>query len=143
MMLIIEDYLSVARNFQNHGQHELAVDALKQALELDFEKMHYITICKLLCFNDWKMNKFDMALIHIIYALSTCLMNNGIVFEEQQKIKKTPDCHLPAVNIIKRVYKSVPSENGLLINALLTVGMLYYKLRRFVQTKRYLESELA
>lgn len=152
-----EVYISDARNFQKHSQHEFAIDALWKAKDLDYHHEFEAEIQKLLSFNYRKLGDYNRALIHINNAIrinstgvtdnlkkeyAICLMNKGIIYEEQNKLDKVLECYLPALKIFTDLFNSDPDNYGLIINALMTIGMFYYKQKKYLKVKKYLERTL-
>lgn len=56
-----EVYIEDARNFQMHGQHDLAIESLEIARTVDNLHIFEAEIQKLLSFNYRKLGKFDLA----------------------------------------------------------------------------------
>lgn len=149
-------YINDAKNFQLNGQFDLAILYLEQAQQYDCSNEHYVEIQKLLCFNYRKMEDFDMALLHINYAINfllkqeltaskeyaICLMNKGVVFEERHEYTKALSCYTPALEILKKLCNSIPDEFGLIINALFTIGALYYKQKDFINAEKFLREAI-
>jgi tetratricopeptide (TPR) repeat protein len=69
-------------------------------------------------------------------------MNKGIIFEEQNHYNKALECYLPALDIFIKLFNSEADNYGLIINALLTIGLLYYNQHNYVKSKEYLERSL-
>lgn len=151
-----KNYINDAKNFQMNGQFDLAILNLEQAHQYDYSNEHYVEIHKLLCFNYREMKDFDMALLHINYAINfllkqeldsskeyaICLMNKGVVFEERQEYIKALSCYTPALEIFKKLFNSVPDEFGLIINALFTIGALYYNQKDFNNAEKFLKEAI-
>jgi tetratricopeptide (TPR) repeat protein len=153
-----EVYIADARNFQKFGQYDLAFNALKDAQHSDEQCKYELEIQRLFSYNYRKSGNLDMALFHInnaINAISSrvdnkpseneyaiCLMNKGIIYEEQKHYKKALECYLPALEIFVGLSNSKPEDYGLIINALLTIGLLYYNRHNYVKAKEFLERAL-
>lgn len=147
-------YLDDARRFQKNGEYEFAIILLEKARSVDYDKIYELEIEKLLGFNYRKLQKFDISLLHINNAIAIakesklenadvqygiCLMNRGILFEEQGEIDKALKSYLPALDVFTSLYDSSPTDFGIIINALLTIAMLYYNTQQYHKTKEYLE----
>ena len=154
----VEEYINDARNFQKHGQYDFAIDSLWKAQELDHQHEFEAEIQKLLSFNYRKLGNFDYALIHINNAIrinsiestakakkerAICFMNKGVIYEELNRKEKVMECYLPALKTFMDLYSSDPDNYGLIINALMTIGMFYYKQENYSKVKEYLEKTLA
>lgn len=153
----VETYITDARKFQKYGQYELAIDSLWKAKDLDHQHEFEIEIQKLLSFNYRKLENFELALYHINNAIclsavdstdelkkerAICFMNKGIIYEEQKRIDKVLECYLPALKIFTDLFNSDPNIYGLIINAIMTIGMFYYKQQDYSKVKEYLEKAL-
>ena len=153
----IETYITEARNFQKYGQYDYAIDSLCKAKDLDHQHEFEAEIQKLLSFNYRKLEDFGQALYHINIAIhinsventdetkkerAICLMNKGIIYEELKQTDKVLECYLPALKIFTELFDSDPNNHGLIINALMTIGMFYYKQQKYSKVKRYLEKAL-
>lgn len=147
--------ISEAKNYQRYGNYDLAIDELTNALLATDFKDYEIDIRKLLCFNYRKIGNRDMALLHINHAINSleansaflhskegqlelaiCLMNKGIVFEEAKSTGKAISCYLQALEIFERICDNEDNV-GLIINALFTIGMLYYEQHDNKKTRFY------
>lgn len=150
-------YIDDARNFQKHGQYDLAIDILWKAKDLDCQHDYESEIQKLLSFNYRKLGDFEQALICINNAIrvnsievtdkskkeyAICLMNKGIIFEELKRRDKVLECYLPALKIFTELFDSDPDNYGLIINALMTIGMFYYKQKKYLKVREYFEKAL-
>lgn len=150
-------YIIDARNFQKHGQYDYAIDSLCKAKELDCQHEFEAEIQKLLSFNYRKLGDFGQALYHINNAIhiksventdeakkecAICLMNKGIIYEELKQTNKVLECYLPALKIFTDLFDLDPDNYGLIINALMTIGMFYYKRQKYSKVKEYLERTL-
>lgn len=155
MYPMVEVYIQDARNFQKHGEYDLAIETLWAAREVDDQHIFEAEIQKLLSFNYRKLSKFDLALLHINIALSLtknvetskedyaiCLMNKGVVYEEIGNYEKALECYLPALKIFTNLFNTKPESHGLIINALLTIGLLYYRQNQYLDTQKYFEQAL-
>lgn len=153
----VETYINDARNFHKHGQYDFAIDFLWKAKELDHQHKYESEIEKLLSFNYRKLGEFEQALIHINNAIcintneisdsskkeyGICLMNKGIIFEELKQKGKVLECYLPALKIFTDLFNSDPDNYGLIINALMTIGMFYYKQKKYLKVREYFERAL-
>lgn len=154
----VQKYLDDARHFQKHGEHELAMSSLYMAQQNDRLKEHEIEIQKLFSFSCRKLGNYNMALLHINNALAenakleknvntqneraVCLMNKGIIYEQLTNYDKAIKCYLLAVDIFISLYKENPEKNGLIINSLFTLGLLYYEQRYFQKAKEIFEETL-
>lgn len=69
-------------------------------------------------------------------------MNKGIIYEESKRYDNALDCYISAVDTFISLHKNNPEEHGLIINALLTLGLFYYKRGNFESAKDTLESAL-
>ena len=70
MHSLLEVYINDARNFQRHGQYDLAIESLNQAQRIDIQHQFEIEIQKLLSFNYRKLGDFSLALFHINNAIN-------------------------------------------------------------------------
>lgn len=154
---MIETFIKDARNFQKHGQHVLAVESLKEAQRLDDRCRFKIEIEKLISFNYRKMKEYSLALFYINDAINfaqskmnkkntdewaVCLMNKGVIYEEMGEYEKAIDCYLPAVKTFINLFDSTPENFGIIINGLLTVGLLYYNQKQYSKAKEFFEKAL-
>lgn len=104
-----------------------------------------------------KLGEFEQALIYINNAIrlnsdeatdksqkeyAICLMNKGIIFEELKRRDKVLECYLPALKIFTELYNSDPDNYGLIINASMTIGMFYYKQKKYLKVREYFEKAL-
>lgn len=156
-----EEYINDARSHQQHGGYDLAIDSLKMAQQADLRHRFTIEIQKLFCFNYRKLGDFDMALFCINSAINyakkslkrlenqqmqkeyaICLMNKGIVYEERNELDKAVECYLPALQIFMQLYNSDPENYGMIINALLTIGLFYYNGKQYSKAREYLENAI-
>lgn len=155
MYPMVEIYIEDARNFQKHAQYDLAIEALLAAIEVDYQHVFEAEIQKLLCFNYRKLGEFDLALLHINAAVNLtkstetskeeyaiCLMNKGVVYEEIGDSEKALKCYLPALTIFTNLLNAKPEKHGIIINALLTIGLLYYHQKQYADAKGYFERAL-
>lgn len=161
MCLLSTDYISDARNFQRCGEYELAIMSLNRAREVDKQKKNGVEIEKLLSFNYRKLKQFDLALFHINNAIkdaklacnlahdkqtkndyAICLMNKGIIYETINATDKVEACYLPALEIFIDLFDATPEHYGIIINALLTIGMFYYNQHKYAQAEEFLEKAL-
>lgn len=150
-------YINDARNFQRHGQYDFAIDSLWKAEDLDHDHQFKAEIQKLLSYNYRKLEDFERALIHINNAIrinsigttdeskkecAICFMNKGIIYEELKQNDKVLECYLPALRIFTDLFNSDPENYGVIINALFTIGMFFYKQKKYSKVKEYLERTL-
>lgn len=158
MHSLLEVYINDARNFQRHGQYDLAIESLNQAQRIDIQHQFEIEIQKLLSFNYRKLGDFSLALFHINNAINLassktdskkaheeyaiCLMNKGIIYEETDKQSKAIKCYLPALKIFMDLFGSEPENFGIIINAFLTIGLLYYNQQQYLKAKECFEQVL-
>lgn len=154
----VRNYIDDARKFQKCGDHEFAISSLQLAQQEDRLKEHEIEIQKLFSLSYRKMGNYNMALLHINNAINrnikrnnsmqlqnehaVCLMNKGIIYEECKRYNDALNCYIPAVDAFISLHKDNPDEHGLIINALLTLGLFYYKQGSFEKTKDTLNSAL-
>ena len=151
----VEIYIEDARNFQRHGQYDLAIETLWRARECDIQHVFEAEIQKLLSFNYRKLGKFDLALLHINAAVNLtknkdkakeeyaiCLMNKGVLYEEIGDSEKALECYLPALEIFTNLLSAKPEKHGIIINALLTIGLLYYRQKQYLDAKEHVECAL-
>lgn len=154
----VDVYIKDARNFQAHGQHDLAIASLEKAKELDTDHDARVVIEKLLSFNYRKLGQYSLALLHINDAIyltqakaketaaneeyAICLMNKGVIYEAMDKSDKAVECYLPAVEIIINLFGSSSENFGIIINALLTVGLLYYNHQQYLRAKKFFEQAI-
>lgn len=165
MCINSETYIQDSKSFQKCGEYDLAIDSLFKARSADIERKNEIEIHKLLSYNFRKLGQFEQALLHINYALNAaqnssqkngveaqepaqleyaiCLMNKGIVFEEMGQTDKALGCYLPALEVFLRLYEHDLNIYGIVINALLTIGTLYYNDRQFSESTKYLKMALS
>lgn len=153
MCSMVEVFIRDARNFQKYGQYDLAIDSLEKAKKIDSEHEAWVVIEKLLSFNYRKLGQYSSALLHVNNAINLvgskineeyaiCLMNKGVIYEEMGKSEKAIDCYLPAVEIIINLFNSTSENFGIIINALLTVGLLYYKQKQYLKAKEFFEQAI-
>lgn len=154
----VQDYIDDARQFQRCADHELAISSLQLAQQEDQHREHEIEIQKLFSLSYRKIGNYNMALLHINHAINrnakrnnskqaqsehaVCLMNKGIIYEECKRYNNALDCYIPAVDAFISLHKDNPDEHGLIINALLTLGLFYYNRSDFKKAKDTLESAL-
>lgn len=138
----VQNNIEDARRFQRCGDHELAISSLQLAQQEDRLNEYEVEIQKLFSFSYRKIGNYDMALLHINNALNrnaklgknkhtqneyaVCLMNKGIIYEENKRFDNALECYLLAVDTFISLHKDNPEEYGLIINALLTLGLFYY-----------------
>lgn len=141
MCLTAEMCINDARDFQRHGEYDLAIQSLQYAQAIDFQHEFEIEIQKLLSFNYRKSENYSLALLHINNAvnlilpkeksqedneeLAICLMNKGIIYEETGDCANAIKCYLPALKIFVDTFNSGTQNSGTVINALLTIGLFY------------------
>lgn len=154
----IQMHIDDARRFQRCGSHEYAISSLQLAQQEDRHKEHEIEIQKLFSLSYRKMGNYNMALLHINNAIhrnakcnsgkqlqnehAVCLMNKGIIYEECKRYDDALDCYIPAVDIFISLHKDNPDEHGLIINALLTLGLFYFNQGYFEKSKETLKLSL-
>ena len=153
----IETYIDDARTFQQNGEFDLAINMLERAKTADFKKRNEVEIEKLLSFNYRKKGNFNIALYHINRAIdiirrspekseeleyAICLMNRGVVYEEMGYVDKALASYLPALDIFLFLLSATPQNYGIIINAMLTIGMLFYNSHQYVNAKLYFEKAL-
>lgn len=162
MSITPEMYIGDARRFQQFGDYDLAIESLREAMRVDTQKKYAVEIQKLLCFNYRKIGNYDMALLYINNAINSlrlknqplstismlkeyavCLMNKGIVFEEKGESVKALNCYLEALDIFLDLYKDDENNYGIIINALFTIGALYYKEKHYSKSKEYFEKAMS
>lgn len=147
----VQNYIDDARRFQRCGDHEFAISSLQLAQQEDRLKEHELQIQKLFSLSYRKMGNYNMALLHINNAINrntkhnsskqlqnehaVCLMNKGIIYEECKCYDDALDCYIPAVDAFISLHNDNPDEHGLIINALLTLGLFYYKRGCFEKSK--------
>lgn len=153
-----ETYIKEARYFQANGQYDLAISELEKAQSYDSTKKYYVEIQKSICYNYRKIGDFNLALLHINYAINyllkssldneknkdyaICLMNKGVVFEEQSDVPKAEECYLLTLKIFKYLCLDQPDDYGLLINAYFTVDAFYYQQQKYDAAFNYFNSAL-
>ena len=161
MRFLPKDYISDARKFQRCGEYDLAIESLKKAQLVDQQQDYEVEVQKLLSFNYRKLKKFDLALFHINNAVrlaklafnqthseqtksdyAICLMNQGIIYEEMNAADKAILCYLPALEIFTELFDSSPKNYGIIINALLTIGLFYYNQQQYIKAKEFLQRTL-
>lgn len=158
MRSMLEVYIKDAKNFQKFGQYDLAIEALEQAQKIDSQHQFEVEIQKLLSFNYRKLGNFSLALLHINNAINlalspktaekadeeyaVCLMNKGVIYEELGDSATAIKCYLPALKILIDLFNSTPEKFGIIINAFLTIGLLYYNQKQYSKTKDYFEQAL-
>lgn len=153
----LESYIEDARNFQKYGQYDFAIDVLLKAKDMDIKQEYGVEIQKLLSLNYRKLEDYERALIHInsaIHMLSIemtddlkkeyaiCLMHKGMIYEEQKRTEKVLKCYRPALKIFIELSNEDSANKGLVINALLTIGMFYYGQKKYLKVREYLERAL-
>lgn len=154
----VQNYINDARRFQRCGDHEFAISSLQLAQQEDHFKEHEIEIQKLFSLSYRKIENYNMALLHINNAINrnakhnnstqvqnehaVCLMNKGIIYEECKRYDNALDCYISAVDTFISLHKDNPEEYGLIINALLTLGLFYYNRNNLEKAKATLESAL-
>lgn len=156
-----ETCIDDARRFQQFGEYDLAIESLKTAQSIDIKKKHDIEIQKLMSFNCRKLGNYNMALLYINNALNSlrakshqmsnksmrneyaiCLMNKGVVYEEKGEPNKAINCYLEALDIFLSIYKDDIDNYGIIINALFTIGSLYYNQHKYPKAKEYFEKAI-
>lgn len=151
----VQNYIDDARKFQRCADHEFAISSLQLAQQKDLHREYEIEIQKLLSLSYRKIGDYKMALLHINNAINrnakrntnkqaqnehaVCLMTKGIIFEECKRYDNALDCYIPAVNAFISLHKDNPDEHGLIINALLTLGLFYYNRNCFEKARDTLE----
>jgi len=60
-------------------------------------------------------------------------MNKGVIYEEMSEQAKAIKCYMPALKIIINLFNSDPENFGMIINALSTIGLLYYNQKRYLE----------
>lgn len=154
----VQNFIDDARRFQRCSDHDLAISSLQLAQQEDHHKEHEIEIQKLFSLSYRKIGNYNMALLHINNAINQnakrnndkqaqnehaiCLMNKGIIYEESKRYDNALDCYISAVDTFISLHKNNPEEHGLIINALLTLGLFYCKRGNFESAKDTLESAL-
>lgn len=154
----VEIYIEDARNFQKHGQYDLAIASLEKAKELDTKHEFWVEIEKLLSFNYRKLGQYSSALLHINDAIyfaqskrtetavneeyAICLMNKGVIYEAMGKSENAIECYLPAIKILIDLFGASSENFGKIINALLTVGLLYYNKKQYSRAKEFFEQAI-
>lgn len=127
----------------------------KQILVSIFEKklsnQQTIDACKLLCLIERKIGNYESALKVIknavdiarniidevgtddidafasaIETYAICLMNQGIVYEQQEIYANAIPIYRKAKELFRQIYLRNPENPGILINALFTLGMALY-----------------
>ena len=112
-------------------------------------------------FNCRKLGNYNMALLYINNALNSlrakshqmsnksmrneyaiCLMNKGVVYEEKGEPNKAINCYLEALDIFLSIYKDDIDNYGIIINALFTIGSLYYNQHKYPKAKEYFEKAI-
>lgn len=160
-MNIVKESISDARNFQRHGQYDLAIESLKKAQLAARAHKDEIEIQKLLGFNYRKQGKLDLALFHMNNAIKTaysifsqshtnqmeyeyavCLMNKGIIYEEKDCSNKALDCYFSALEIFLKLFDADTENCGIIINALITIGTLYYNQEQYEKATEFLKKAL-
>lgn len=158
MVKLVQTYIDDARRFQRCGDHEFAIASLQLARQEDRRNEYEVEIQKLLSLSYRKMGNYDMALLHINNAINqnakmnnsirlrdeyaVCLMNKGIIYEECKRDDNALNCYIPAVNEFISLHKDNLDKHGLIINALLTLGLFYYKRGNFKKSREVLELAL-
>jgi tetratricopeptide (TPR) repeat protein len=153
----VETYIDDARTFQHNGEFDLAIYVLERARTADIKKKNEVEIEKLLSFNYRKKGNFNIALYHINRAIDVirrspekseeleyaiCLMNRGVVYEEMGFVDKALASYLPALDIFLSLFSATPQNYGIIINAMFTIGMLFYNSHQYVNAKLYFEKVL-
>ena len=57
--------------------------------------------------------------------MAVCLMNKGVIYDEQKKYKEAIKIYISAIELFKQDYKET-GDGGKLINALINLGTAYY-----------------
>lgn len=130
-----------ARIFQKYCLFDEAITCLsKIELPIKDKNLEY-DILKLLSFNYRKLQEYSFALIYINQAIkciqvgkgivnrnsamAVCLMNKGVIYDEQKKYKEAIKIYISAIELFKQDYKET-GDGGKLINALINLGIAYY-----------------
>lgn len=150
--ILIED----SRRFQKHGQYDDAISCLNKARMQNYDNTYTVEIEKLLSFNYRKLENFDLALYHINNAINAiplltneeknnraiCLMNKGIIYEERNSVDQALLSYLEALNIFLALHDPNGENNGIIINALITISLLYDKQGKYKKEIEYLQQAL-
>lgn len=148
-------HIGDARKFQRYGEYSLAAESLNLAQKADIHNRYSLEIEKLKSFNYRKLGDYNMALLHINNALrinaeqnqqyeqvicerAVCLMNKGVIFEERGEDTRALDCYLSALERFILLVAKNKEYGGMVINSLLTIGLLYYKRENFNEAREYL-----
>lgn len=150
--LVIDD----ARKFNRYCLYEEALEKLNEVLLPIKYKDLECDILKLKSFTYRKLQEYDMALIYINRALqcashnnivdkdityAICLMNKGVIYDEQRKYFEAIRVYLEAVDIFRNAFKETNDE-GKLINALINLGTAYFQNQQYKLARKVLEEAL-
>ena len=144
--------ISDARKFQRYGEHELAVQFLERAQKLCSYNEELADIEMLKSFSYRVLEEYETALWSINNAISIItdignhekkyaryLMNKGIILECLEKDVDAISTYTEAIDIFRRMNNVDDEARRLLINALITISLLFEKKGIFSEAKNNLE----
>ncbi|MCL2049101.1 MAG: tetratricopeptide repeat protein [Defluviitaleaceae bacterium] len=148
-----------ARNFQKHGMYDEAITVLLPIIDLPQKSLFQVEALKLLSFNYRKLDDVNMAMYYIQRALklvislkgkekgvnteyAVCLMNKGVINESRGKITNALSDYSETLGIFQGLFDIGEVDNGILINALLTIGTACYNKNDYLSAKKYLMDAL-
>lgn len=155
---LIKLHISDARNFHIHGMYDEAIATLNLIRNSKLDREDKIELYKLLSFNYRKLGQYETALYNINIAIQSakqesqdeqdirkyaiCLMNKGVIYDEQNKFVQAIACYEQAVNLLISLYESTQNEYGIIINALINLGSAYYNSKQYPRAKEILQKAL-
>jgi len=150
-----------ARNFHKHGMYDEALTLLSSFSNAIPKSLYLVEIYKLMSFNYRKLEDNDLALYNISSALSLieklrtdsysldldreyaiCLMNKGVILEVKNQIEKAIPVYSEALNIFTVLYSKSEVDEGVIINALITLGTAYYNQKNYKNARKHLKDAI-
>lgn len=151
--LVIDD----VRHFNRYCLYEESLEKINEVILPIKNKDLEHEILKLKSFIYRKLQEPDIALIYINQALqcvkrnnivdkkmkyAVCLMNKGIIYDEQKKYEQAIREYLVAVDIFRNDFKKTNDE-GKLINSLVNLGTAYFQNQQYNLAKNLFKETMA
>lgn len=140
-----------AKILNNKKDYNGSKQILVSILEKKLSNQQTIDACKLLCLIERKIGNYESALNVIknavdiarniidevgtddidafasaIETYAICLMNQGVVYDQQEIYASAIPIYCKAKELFRQIYLRNPENPGILINALFTLGMALY-----------------
>lgn len=153
----IQYVIDDARKFNRYCLYEESLEKLNEVILPIKNKDLEQEILKLKSFIYRKLQEPDMALIYINQALqciknhnfidknikyAICLMNKGVIYDEQKKYMQAIREYTIAVDIFRNDFKKTNDE-GKLINSLITLGTAYFHNKQYDLAKNIFEEAMS